>query len=74
MPQAYHRLTSIVDGTRRHERVAGEATYTHQLRAFVAAVGGDAAANLTPPEDSIATMALIDDAYEAAGLPRRQPS
>jgi predicted dehydrogenase len=71
MPQVYHRLTSIVDGQRRAERVAGEVTYTHQLRAFLAAVHGDAAANLTPPEDSVATMTLIDSAYAAAGLPRR---
>jgi predicted dehydrogenase len=71
MPGAYHRLTSIVDGVRRRESVAGEATYTHQLRAFVAAVNGDGAANLTPPADSIATMTLIDAAYTAAGLPLR---
>jgi predicted dehydrogenase len=71
MPQAYHRLTSVVDGRRQRGRVAGQATYTHQLRAFVAAVHGDGAANLTPPADSIATMTLIDAAYDAAGLPRR---
>jgi predicted dehydrogenase len=71
MPQSYHRVTSIVDGVRRRERVAGQATYTHQLRAFIAAVGGDEGANLTPPEDSIANMTLIDGAYEKAGLPLR---
>jgi predicted dehydrogenase len=71
LPHAFHRLTVVADGQRRRERVAGDATYTHQLRAFVAAVNGDTAANLTPPADSLATMALIDAAYSAAGLPRR---
>ena len=70
-PQVLHRLTSTVDGVRRRERVPGDSTYTYQLRAFVAAVGGDPAANLTPPADSIANMTLIDSAYDAAGLPRR---
>jgi len=71
MPGMYHRLTSIVDGRRWTGKVRGDATYTYQLRAFVAAVNGDASANLTPPEDSIATMTLIDAAYDQAGLPRR---
>jgi predicted dehydrogenase len=70
-PQFWHRLTWTVDGKTRRERVGSEATYTHQLRAFIAAVGGDASANLTPPADSVATMTLIDDAYRAAGLPLR---
>jgi hypothetical protein len=51
--------------------VKGGATYDYQLRAFVAAVNGDPAANLTPPADSIATMTLIDATYAAAGLPLR---
>jgi predicted dehydrogenase len=72
-PQYFHRLTSTVDGRRRSERVAGEATYTYQLRAFAAAVRGEPT-NLTPVSDSIATMTLIDAAYDAAGLPRRGPS
>ena len=67
MPQMYHRLSTTVDGRTYRERVPGEATYTHQLRAFAAAVqGGDT--NLTPPEDAIVTMSLIDDVYRAAGL------
>lgn len=71
-PQFFHRLKVTVGGRTRRERVAGEATYTHQLRAFAAAVRGDGSANLTPPSDSIATMSLIDDAYRAAGLPLRE--
>jgi predicted dehydrogenase len=69
-PQAFHRLTSTVDGKRSRERVRGDASYTYQLRAFAAAVRGEPT-NLTPVTDSIATMTLIDAAYRAAGLPRR---
>lgn len=71
MPNVYHRLKVTVDGRTRTEKVAGEATYTHQLRAFAKAVGGETAENLTPPEDSVRTMGLIDAAYRAAGLPSR---
>jgi predicted dehydrogenase len=70
-PQYRSRFTITVDGQRRRERFGGEATYVHQLRAFVAAVHGNPAANLTPPSDSIATMSLIDDIYTAAGLALR---
>jgi predicted dehydrogenase len=69
-PQYFHRLTVRVRGRRRHERVAGEATYTCQLRAFLAATRGEPT-NLTPPADAVVTMALIDAAYAAAGLPER---
>lgn len=69
-PHLFSRFTVTVDGARRRERVTGEATYTHQLRAFAAATRGEDT-NLTPPEDSIATMSLIDDVYTAAGLPTR---
>ena len=69
-PQYYNRLTVTVDGTKTSERVRGEASYTAQLRAFVAAVreGGPV---LTPASDAVTTMALIDDIYRAAGLPLR---
>ncbi|WP_203714181.1 Gfo/Idh/MocA family protein [Asanoa siamensis] len=69
-PQLPSRFTLTVDGRRRQERFGGEPTYVHQLRAFVAAVGGKRT-NLTPPDDSVATMSLIDAVYEAAGLPLR---
>ena len=69
-PQLWSRFTVRVDGRRRQEHFSREATYVHQLRAFAAAVRGEPA-NLTPPSDSIATMALIDDIYTAAGLPLR---
>ncbi|MFG3256080.1 Gfo/Idh/MocA family protein [Streptomyces sp. NPDC048172] len=64
------RFTVTAGGRRRRERVRGESTHTHQLRAFAAAVRGEPA-NLTPPADSIVTMELIDDIYTAAGLPVR---
>src|SRR5204863_7627061 len=70
LPQAYHRLTVRSRGRTLRERVPGDASYTHQLRAFVAAVR-DGGPNLTPPDDSVRTMALIDAAYRAAGLPPR---
>jgi predicted dehydrogenase len=69
-PQFFHRVTVTADGRRRHEKVAGEPTYTYQLRAFLAATRGEPT-NRTPPADSVATMAIIDAAYQAAGLPLR---
>ena len=71
MPHVFHRLKVTVGGRTRRERVPGEATYIHQLRAFAAAADGDPAANLTPPEDAVVTMGLIDEIYRAAGLPPR---
>ncbi len=69
-PQYYHRLSVRVDGVRRTEKVAGGSSYTHQMRAFLAATRGEPT-NLTPPADSVATMSVIDAAYTAAGLPLR---
>jgi predicted dehydrogenase len=82
LPQPFHRLTLTGGGTSRppegagggrtrRGRVPGEPSYTCQLRAFAAAVRGDAEANLTPPADSVRTMRLIDAVYRAAGLPPR---
>ena len=69
-PQYFNRLSVTVDGTKTSERVRGEASYTAQLRAFVAAVR-DGGPVLTPPEDAVVTMRLIDDIYRAAGMPLR---
>jgi len=52
---------------RRSERVRGESTYTHQLRAFAAAVRTGAPVP-TGPDDAVANMRVIDAAYRAAGL------
>jgi predicted dehydrogenase len=70
LPGSYHRLAVRAGGRTRRERVPGEATYTHQLRAFAAAVldGGPV---LTDARDAVRTMALIDDVYRAAGLDPR---
>lgn len=70
-PHFYHRISvRTADGVRR-ERVAGEATYTHQLRAFAEAVRSGAPTP-TDPDDSIRNMAVIDAVYERAGLPKRE--
>jgi predicted dehydrogenase len=66
-PQYFNRLAVTVDGRKTTERVRGEASYTAQLRAFRAAVV-DGGPVLTPPEDAIRTMRLIDDIYRAAGM------
>jgi predicted dehydrogenase len=64
-PQFYHRVrVSTPAGTRR-ERVAGDASYVHQLRAFVAAVR-EGRPVPTTPADAIANMRVIDAIYRAA--------
>jgi len=49
------------------ERGGGDTTYTEQLRAFAAAIASGAAVP-TSAGHAVTTMALIDDAYRAAGL------
>ena len=70
MPGPYHRLTVRTKAGTRREKIAGETTYTHQLRAFADAVlrGGRV---LTDARDAVRTMSLIDDVYRAAGLEPR---
>jgi predicted dehydrogenase len=72
-PQVYHRLSVRSNGRRFHERVPGKASYTMQLQAFRDAVR-DGAPVLTDAADAVRTMAVIDAAYERAGLPIRQPT
>ena len=66
-PHFYNRVTVRTPDGKTSERVAGEATYTCQLRAFV-----DHVRNGTPvptgPDDAIANMRVIDAIYRAAGL------
>jgi predicted dehydrogenase len=74
-PHLRNRLTVTVDGVTTRERVQGEPTYTHQLRAFTGAVlRGEPFP--TTPEDAVTTMRLVDAVYTAAGMPLRgaQPS
>jgi len=70
LPHVYHRLTVRTPSGTRSERVSGEATYVHQLRAFVAHVRHGAPVP-TGPEDSVANMRVIDAVYDRAGLRRR---
>ena len=72
-PQLYHRITIRTGSGRRVEHVTRRPTYAFQLDAFVNAVrnGGPI---VTDAADAIANMTVIDDAYEAAGLGRRQPT
>lgn len=71
-PQSFHRVTVRTKEGKRRERVKGDATYTYQLRAFVAAVRNGAPL-LTPLSDSVANMRVIDEVYKKAGLDVRQP-
>jgi predicted dehydrogenase len=73
LPHVYHRLTVRTDRGWRSERLRGDTTYTHQLRAFAAAVCGGAPVP-TGPDDAIANMQVIDAVYERAGMrPRGLP-
>jgi predicted dehydrogenase len=69
-PQAYHRLT--VKTGRRHwtEHVAGDASYTYQLRSFAQAIN-EGTPVLTNANDAIANMRVIDSVYRKAGLQPR---
>ncbi len=70
VPQLYHHLRLNTTSGRSLERVPGDATYTHQLRAFVRAVAGDESMP-TDAWDATANMRVIDAVYERAGLQRR---
>jgi len=69
-PQLFHRFKIRVGDSVRSERFPGETTYTHQLRAFVKTVRGQATM-ATDAEDAIANMRVIDAIYDKAGLKRR---
>jgi predicted dehydrogenase len=69
-PQYFHRLTvRTAEGVRR-EKVAGDATYTHQLRAFARHVRSGEPIT-TDARDAVANMRVIDAVYRKAGLPLR---
>jgi len=69
-PHFYNRLTLRTPLGKHSERVAGDATYTHQLRAFVAHVRSGAPMS-SDAVDAIANMRVIDAVYAKAGLPLR---
>lgn len=70
VPHFYHRLVVRKPGGLRKERVNGDATYTHQLRAFVRAVRNEASLP-TDARDAVANMRVIDAVYQKAGMRRR---
>jgi len=67
VPHLYHRLTLRKRKGVSRERISGEATYTCQLRAFVAHVRTGKAME-TDAADAIANMRVIDAVYRKAGL------
>jgi predicted dehydrogenase len=69
-PQRGHQLTVKTDAGEKSETVPGDTTFTHQLRAFVKAVRGEAKFP-TDGAEGIINMRVIDDVYRAAGLPPR---
>ena len=69
-PQLFHRLRLRTSGETRSESVPGDATYTHQLRAFVAHVRGGARMS-TDARDAVHNMRVIDAVYDRAGMRRR---
>jgi predicted dehydrogenase len=70
VPHLFHRLSLCNEMGTRSERLRGDATYTHQLRAFGAAIRSGRPLP-TGPEDAIANMRIIDAVYAKAGLPLR---
>jgi predicted dehydrogenase len=72
-PHYFHWMVVRGPNGRRRERFSRTPTYEYQLRAFVGAVLRDEPI-LTGPDDSIATMRVIDDCYRAAGMEVRQPA
>ena len=69
-PQMGHQLTIKTSTGEKQETVPGDTSYTHQLRAFLAAVNGQGKFP-TNGDEGVINMRIIDDAYRAAGLPPR---
>ncbi len=68
-PQRGHSIMIKRGSDVRRYTVDGQTTYDHQLAHMLDVMAGNAAP-LTGGEDAVATMALIDAAYAAAGVPR----
>ena len=69
-PHLFGRLSIRTAAGTRRERGGGDATYTHQLRAFAAWVGGGSPMP-SDATDGVANMRVIDAVYRAAGLQPR---
>lgn len=72
-PQLYHSVTIEDADGKEKQKVPGEATYTHQLRAFAAWVQ-NGVPMVTDGADGVKNMAVIDAVYRAAGYAPRQPA
>jgi len=66
-----HELKVCIRAETIHERVPGDETFVHQLQAFVAALRGDVKAFPTDGKDAVIGIHIIDEVYQAAGLPPR---
>jgi len=69
-PHRGHQLIVKTGAGEKTETVPGDPTFTHQLRAFIKAVRGEAKFP-TDGTEGIINMRVIDDVYRAAGLPPR---
>jgi len=69
-PQMGNSLTLKTASGEKQETVAGDASYTCQLRAFAEAVRGNGEFP-TDGDQGVFNMRVIDDVYRAAGLPVR---
>jgi predicted dehydrogenase len=69
-PHRGHQLVVKTGAGEKTETVPGDTTFTHQLRAFIKAVRGEAKFP-TDGSEGIINMRVIDDVYRAAGLPPR---
>ena len=69
-PQFFHRLKVRRKSGTTSERVAGDATYTYQLRAFERAVRTGEPA-ITDAAHGVANMRVIDAVYKKAGMKLR---
>jgi len=69
-PHRGHQLIVKTSAGEKTETVPGDTTFTHQLRAFIKAVRGEAKFP-TDGAEGIINMRVIDDVYRAAGLPPR---
>jgi len=66
-PQRGNRITVKTADGEKQESISGDSTFTYQLRAFVAALRGEAKF-ATDARAGVENMRVIDDVYRAAGL------
>lgn len=73
LPHLGNEFIITTGSTTRTETVSEETSYAFQLGAFVSAITDGVRVD-SDAADAVNTMALIDDAYTAAGLPLREPT